>query len=121
MPLITAIHFDRGGNMARVVSESEQIEAMCFERIGCRRLVAVKLTACVALWLDAEGADNGQSENVELTRFAASYGLDHPIYGEGIILGSDFEGDPTGLYEEEISQLTLTHAGNMLRELATAH
>lgn len=121
MPLITAVHFDRDGNMARVVSESEQIEAMCFERIGCRRLVSIKLTPCVDLWLDAEGADNGQTENADLTRFAARYGIDHPIYGEGIILGRDFEGDPTGLYEEELSSLTLTHTENMLRELATAH
>jgi len=121
MPLLNGIHFDHDGNMSRVTAEPGQIEAMCFENIGCKRLVRIRLRPGLDLWLDEEGADNGQSENTELTRFAARFGIDYPIYGDGVILGRDFEGDPSGLYEEELSRLVVGHAVTMLQAFATTH
>jgi hypothetical protein len=115
------IHFDHDGNMARLNIGQGQFEVAFYEQIGCRKLVQIRLTPTIDIWLDAEGADNGQSENVELTRFVARYGIDYPIYGTGVIVGRDFEGDPTGLMNDEFSNIVVTHAENMLRELATAH
>lgn len=89
------ILFDHAGEMTQVIIASDTVMSQLYEHIGCRVVIPLSIADGINLWVDAEGADNGQSLNVELTWLADTVGnLDTPIYGPGVFLGCD-ESGPT--------------------------
>lgn len=85
MPL--GVQFDHAGNMSAVHIGADSVLSELYEVIGCRVVTPVQMTEGVALWVDAEGADNGQSHNQALSTVAIQFGYTEPIYGPGVFLG----------------------------------
>lgn len=118
--MLNGIHFDRTGNLTRIEIAPDSFESELFEQLGCKRLEEVHLDTLTRLWIDADGLRNGQAPNTELTAFMRKHGISREGYGEGIVLGRDFEGDPASLNEDQVAQLVVTHAINMPRVLVSA-
>lgn len=98
MPL--GVQFDHAGNMSAVHIDADSVLSELYEAIGCRVVTPTQMTESVALWVDAEGADNGQSYNKALSTVAEQFGYTEPIYGPGVFLGF------TGEQPDNVTDLT---------------
>jgi hypothetical protein len=105
--MTNAIHIDSEGNVSDVDLDlrPEAVHDDLHERLACRKHVQIRLTAVTYLVIDASGRINGKSVNAALTAFAAKYGHTEPIYGDGIIVGHDFEGDIDSIRDSERAEL----------------
>jgi len=108
--MTNAIQIDSEGTASDVELNlnPDVVDHELHERLACRKHRQIRLTAVTYLVIDANGRINGKSINAELTAFAAKYGHTEPIYGEGIIVGHDFEGDIDGIRDSERPDLANT-------------
>lgn len=104
------IQFDHAGNMAAVKIHTDSILSQLYEHIGCKIVAPLEIHAGLVLWVDAEGATNGQRLNQQLTNLAAILGLDIDgtvtIYGPGVFLGGTAT-HPTGLTDDQRLNIVL--------------
>lgn len=109
--MTNAIHIDQQGTLAAIDLDMDydRVAADIHERLSCRKHTQIRLTAVTYLVVDAHGRLNGHPLNQELTDLAAKYGHNGPIYGEGIVVGHDLEGDISPIRQHELQELVLTH------------
>jgi hypothetical protein len=119
------ILFDHLGNMSAIEVDDESVLSELYEHIGCRVVVPLFICTGVNLWVDAEGADNGQKLNTPLSKTADTLGgLDTPIYGPGVFLGCDQrgEGQPvTTLSNDNWEAIVMAQIRNVRAELRTTN
>lgn len=89
----------------RPYTQYEQSLKPMYRAIECATVERLPLGKGIVLWLDEEGAFT-RKHNTPLTVLAQSFtNAGHQIYGTGVILGEDEDGNMVSLTAEQLEEL----------------
>ena len=114
----SALTFDHAGNMRAIDIGADSVLSELYEHIGCKIVRPLRVTRGITLWVDAEGADNGQKLNNDLSKVVDILGgPDDIVYGPGVFLGSSESDQVLDLTRDDSEAIVMAQVLSARRQL----